>query len=357
MNQPCKTVTKLDRIGLATWRKRLAYCLCACLVASLSVAVTPAFAAKTYEFECDTFERFGDMPDFWKVGVKISRTWAQLDPVSVLSGPNWDQAEHTGGFSLLEVTETNGNLLTEAGGAPVLMLTDGREGQPDVLSDFSAGTDQINLEGYVIESFGLQFKDENGDQFDSHLNLPEGLDLAAFEEAECTVFWRNLHDNIGLGRSRGHVNRITVTEDNNPFTINAGLNDAWFNPATDGQGFFITAFPELKKVLLAWFTYDTFQPPEDATANLGDANHRWLTAVGSYSENQANMKVEIASGGIFDTATDIERVTDGSILLTFKNCNEGTVEYNLESSQRHGIVPIERVAKDNISLCEALATD
>ena len=62
------------------------------------------------------------------------------------------------------------------------------------------------------------------------------------------------------------------------FQINAGLNDAWYNPLTDGQGFFITVFPELGKLSLAWFTYDTELPPEDAQAILGDPFYLDLVA-------------------------------------------------------------------------------
>ena len=32
--------------------------------------------------------------------------------------------------------------------------------------------------------------------------------------------------------------------------LNPGLNDAWYNPETDGQGFFITVFPDLGTVSL-----------------------------------------------------------------------------------------------------------
>jgi len=144
----------------------------------------------------------------------------------------------------------------------------------------------------------------------------------------------------------------------NPSKINPGLNDAWYNPETDGQGFFITVFPDLGYVSLAWFTYDTELPAEDATANLGDPGHRWLTAVGPIAGNQATMDIEMTSGGLFDTATVIERTDppgwDGSIILTFDSCNSGTVEYDIPSINRQGIVPIQRVAGDNIVLCEAL---
>ena len=157
---------------------------------------------------------------------------------------------------------------------------------------------------------------------------------------------------------------VWMTSPGNPdlgFKINSGLNDSWYNPATDGQGFFITVFPDLEIVLLAWFTYDTELPPEDATANLGDPGHRWLTAVGPITGNQAVMQIEMTSGGIFDTPTEIQRTdppgSDGSIILTFDNCNSGTVEYDIPSINQKGIVPIQRVAKDNIVLCEALEAE
>jgi hypothetical protein len=145
------------------------------------------------------------------------------------------------------------------------------------------------------------------------------------------------------------------------FSINAGLNDAWYNPDTDGQGFFITVFPDLALASLAWFTYDTELPAEDAEANLGDAGHRWLTALGPIDGNQVLMNIDIASGGIFDTASDIQHTdpagSDGTIILTFDSCNSGTVEYDITSIDRQGIVPIRRVVDDNIVLCEALKAD
>jgi hypothetical protein len=140
--------------------------------------------------------------------------------------------------------------------------------------------------------------------------------------------------------------------------INAGLNDAWYNPLTDGQGFFISIFPELGAASLAWFTYDTELPGDDASANLGDPGHRWLTAVGPIVGNQVIMDIEMTSGGLFDTATEIQRTeppgSDGTIILTFTSCNSGTVEYDIPSIDRQGSVPIQRVANDNIALCEVL---
>ncbi len=119
-----------------------------------------------------------------------------------------------------------------------------------------------------------------------------------------------------------------------PFEINAGLNDHWYYPVTDGQGVYITVFPDLGKVNLTWFTYDTELPPQDAVANLGDPGHRWFNALGPYSGNQAAMTIKVASGGIFDTETEVTRVVDGTIILTFDSCESGTIEYDIPSMDR-----------------------
>ncbi|NNK97703.1 MAG: hypothetical protein HKO88_01510 [Xanthomonadales bacterium] len=145
------------------------------------------------------------------------------------------------------------------------------------------------------------------------------------------------------------------------FSVNPGLNDAWYDPETSGQGFFITVFPDLGTVSLAWFTYDTELPPPDAVAYLGDPGHRWLTAVGPIEGSGAVMDIELTSGGIFDAATEITRTdppgSDGTLTLTFSSCNSGTIEYDIPSINRQGIVPIQRVATDNVVICEALSSD
>ena len=143
---------------------------------------------------------------------------------------------------------------------------------------------------------------------------------------------------------------------NEGFTINAGLNDAWYDPGTDGQGFFITVYPGIKTVFLAWFTYDTERPAPEVTAQLGDPGHRWLTAQGVYDGAQAELEVWITGGGVFDSGEPLtESVPGGSILLQFENCNSGVVSYDLPSIGRTGVVPIERIALDNVPHCEKLA--
>jgi glucose/arabinose dehydrogenase len=138
------------------------------------------------------------------------------------------------------------------------------------------------------------------------------------------------------------------------FAINAGLNDSWFNPATPGQGFFITVYPDTSRLFLAWFTYDTQRPPAEISAILGEPGHRWLTAFGTYSGGSAVLDIELTSGGIFDMAQPAPVQTgDGDILLEFDGCNSGTVTYDIDSIGQQGVIPIERIALDNVADCEA----
>jgi hypothetical protein len=142
--------------------------------------------------------------------------------------------------------------------------------------------------------------------------------------------------------------------------MNAGLNDAWYDPDTDGQGFLISVLPDTGAVFLAWFTYDTELPPEGATANLGDPGHRWLTAQGVYVENQSVMEIVLTSGGLFDAPSEVTRTdppeSDGTLILTFDDCYTGTVEYDIPSIGRQNVVPIQRVLNDNAALCGELAS-
>jgi hypothetical protein len=84
-------------------------------------------------------------------------------------------------------------------------------------------------------------------------------------------------------------------------------------------------------------------------------------AAGPIAGNQAIMQIEMTSGGIFDAASIIKRTdppgSNGTIILTFESCNSGTIEYDIPSIDRQGLIPIKRIANDNIVICEALRTN
>lgn len=152
-------------------------------------------------------------------------------------------------------------------------------------------------------------------------------------------------------------NAVTIRRLATEFVINPGLNDAWFNDETPGQGFLITVFPEIQKFFLAWFTFDTERPDESVTANLGEPGHRWLTAFGDYSGDSAELTISLTKGGVFDSVEPAPTTQDdGSIELQFSDCENGLLTYDIPSIAQSGSIPISRIALDNVGLCEELAT-
>ena len=153
--------------------------------------------------------------------------------------------------------------------------------------------------------------------------------------------------------------RITVQDEiEAAFAINRGLSDAWYNPATNGQGFLIMVFPEIQQMFLAWFTYDTERPPEDVSAIPGEPGHRWLTAQGPYDGDTANLTIFMTEGGVFDAAAPSASTDpggDGSMTLEFADCTAGLVHYEITSLDISGDIPIQRIVPDNVPLCLALA--
>jgi hypothetical protein len=142
------------------------------------------------------------------------------------------------------------------------------------------------------------------------------------------------------------------------FEINAGVNDAWYFPGTDGQGFFIIVYPDIQLLYLAWFTYDVERPAEEVEAILGDSGHRWITAAGPYAGDTAMLDITVTSGGVFDMGEPVpENSAPGSVgtmEVTFVSCTSGLVKYNMPGLGLAGEVPIQRVVNDNVALCEAL---
>jgi hypothetical protein len=162
----------------------------------------------------------------------------------------------------------------------------------------------------------------------------------------------------GEGETVTKRNRLLVTDPQTEpvFQINEGLNDAWFNPDTAGQGFFINVFPGLRLMFLSWFTYDTERPDESVPSELGDPGQRWFTALGEIDGNRAVLKLDNTSGGIFNASPPTPVSTgDGTIVVEFDDCNSGTVDFRINSADLDGEIPIERITLDNVPLCEMLS--
>jgi len=160
----------------------------------------------------------------------------------------------------------------------------------------------------------------------------------------------NGNNNVNLDS----VTILVVDGSGTAFIINNGLNDAWYNAATNGQGFFITVFPDIDSIFLAWFTFDTERPPGNVVALLGEPGHRWLTAFGTYAGNIAILDIELTEGGVFNSAQPmVTQSAYGTIQIEFIDCNNAILTYNIPSLGLMGEIPITRIATDNVPRCLA----
>jgi len=177
-----------------------------------------------------------------------------------------------------------------------------------------------------------------------------------FNTVEEVLYYCTVHSVPGQNINTSMNGRLNVVAADT-FLINAAISDAWFNPATDGQGFFIIVWPGIDFVFLSWFTFDTERPPGDVTAILGDPGQRWLTAQGPFTGDTATLDVFVSSGGTFDSPTpEVTTVQDGTITIKWTGCNAGVLSYNIPSLQLTGDIPIERIVLDNVPACEAAQT-
>jgi len=157
------------------------------------------------------------------------------------------------------------------------------------------------------------------------------------------------------GAQANFLRSVTVTDaQQGSFLINTGMTDAWFDPATDGQGVFIIVWGGIKYVFLSWFTFDTELPPADVQALLGASGQRWVTAQGPYDGDTATLDVFVSTGGTFNSAEPVvTTVQDGTITIQWTGCNSGVLTYNIPSLGLSGQVQIERIVLANVSLCES----
>ena len=159
------------------------------------------------------------------------------------------------------------------------------------------------------------------------------------------------HHNRG-GEEWVAQNWFEVLEDILPtiehFQINAGHSGAWFNPATSGQGQFIDVGPETQFMFVSWFTYT------DADSD-NPLEQRWLTAQGNYSGNTAELALYETLGGKFDDPQSVTNTQVGDVTLSFSDCGQGQMTYNIDGENLSGEFPLRRVIDNSGNVCEGLS--
>lgn len=159
-------------------------------------------------------------------------------------------------------------------------------------------------------------------------------------------------DGTGTLPNLGFPIRFVIAATSQSFSqINQGISGGWFEPATSGQGFLIDVDPVNNFIFVAWFTYN-----DVTTKNIGEPNHRWLSASGNYTGTSANLPLYVTSGGKFNDPQSVTTVQDGTLNISFEDCSTGTVQYSISSANLTGTIPIQRLLPATASLCNSLGT-
>ena len=163
-------------------------------------------------------------------------------------------------------------------------------------------------------------------------------------------------------------NFMLLVRDKEQFRITPGLNDAWYSPEYDGDGFFVNVYPGQPwpdgldgtgTVFVSWFTYEVERSDAEPDAIIGEPRHRWLTAQGPYFGRVADLQLFVTSGGEFDREIPVPQTETkppfGTLSMTFSGCNSASVEFDIPgvASRRRDVV---RVLADPATIqdCEDL---
>jgi plastocyanin len=180
-------------------------------------------------------------------------------------------------------------------------------------------------------------------------SLPEGV---YFIGVIISFADSNAADNVGVDASA-----VTFF---GPVYINAGMNDAWVNIDTLGQGLFFNVFSELEAMFIAWFTFDTELPDPSVMANLGGAGQRWVTGLGFYPPgNSVTVTMELTFGGLFNQLAETQDQIPGygTVTITFRSCNHAELTYDFPGLGLAGTIELSRATTDNVELCKVLSAE
>jgi len=216
--------------------------------------------------------------------------------------------------------------------------------------NYSGNTAELDL----FETLGGKFDDPQmvtttriGEVILSFSDCDQGLMAYSFDEEELQGEFPLLRVIDGSGNVCEELNRNTTQV----VDINAGVDGAWFDSDTPGQGFFIDAHVDgegVNFIFVSWFTYG------DQTAS----GQRWLTAQGGFEGSTAEIDVVETTGGSFDDPEPVSTTKVGTMSLDFTDCSNALLTYSLPADSAEGDIAITRVIPAGKALCKrSLAAD
>ena len=160
---------------------------------------------------------------------------------------------------------------------------------------------------------------------------------------------RNLEGNIPLVRATpgsGNLCETRADWTTQAVMVNPGMDGAWFDPDTSGQGFFFDVHAgedDSQYLFVAWFSYG------DDTAS----GQRWLTAQGQFEGLRADLAIHDTRGGSFNDPRAVESVQVGTMSIDFSDCSNALLSFSLDDEHVAGEHAISRLMPG--SLCEELS--
>lgn len=149
------------------------------------------------------------------------------------------------------------------------------------------------------------------------------------------------------GEGTTEVIRITsMAEQADTSRFPVGFSGAWYNPETNGQGWFVEILSD-ENALVYWFTYDE------------NGNQAWNLEVGFLDGDRivvpdSKMGRGTVFGNGFDMG-DVVREPFADFELTFDGCKEGTAHYRTTESNERDNLPIVRLTELGGKPCKVLA--
>ena len=129
--------------------------------------------------------------------------------------------------------------------------------------------------------------------------------------------------------------------------INAGMDGAWFDLVTSGQGYLVDSYPNpdgSNFIFVAWFTFG-----EDTASG-----QRWFTAQGSFAGSLAELDVFESTGGSFDDPQAPSTTKVGTMSIDFTDWSNAQLSYSLPADPAAGNIAITRAIAGAQALCEEL---
>ena len=234
----------------------------------------------------------------------------------------YDAPERDGEGFIVEVLD--------ADRAAVLWFTYPPSGSDDGLQAWLGGVGQIEGNRIIVENARIASGAVFGEAFDPADVQRMAWGRLELQFTDCNNAQVNYQGPPAYGEGSRVISRISSIERlpcgesseeaSTPVPAAPGISGQWFDPASDGQGWFLQEVSP-GQVLVAWFTFD------------GQRHQAWMIGVGTLDADGVLQvgNLRRPSGTHFGAdfnSDDITRQDWGSLRIEFQDCDQASLEFD-----------------------------